>query len=597
MMPLIQGVILTLENSLAVSLVVKATFVMALAMVVELVPAHRSRASLRHTLLAAAFAVLPALPVAAILAPPLRILVSAPHPKRTAPLPSAAMPDVRVAPAQIMSPAGPRAAGFSMADWLSAAWLFGVMLFLLPLALGLKQARSLRRTAIPWQFGQSIAEGLARDAGIHRRVEVLLHERISGPTTYGAMKPVVLLPVDAQIWDAEDLNRALVHELEHVWRGDWMSHCLARVVCAVYWFHPLIWMVWRQFALDAERACDDAVLGRTEPTAYADQLVGLARRLSALRKSPGLAMANRADLSARVGALLDGRQQRGRAGVFSVALAWMAAAMLVVAVSPLAIVAAPQAAAPPLAAIPVQVSLPIAMPPIALAQLAAPPIPAPAAGVTSMKRFSANTSLIIVDVSIKDQDGKAIEGFGANDFAITEDGKAQSIWLFEFQKLLDSAGAQSSAVSSYYVLGYYTTNSRLDGSYRQIRVALKNNPAAKLDYRAGYYGSRVADLGSPDAGGANGTISSDITGPTVLSKVDPEYSEEARKAKYSGTVWLRIDVDTLGQVTRVVVTRSLGMGLDEKAMEAVTKWKFRPAMKDGKPVDAQSEVSVNFRLL
>jgi bla regulator protein BlaR1 len=104
-----------------------------------------------------------------------------------------------------------------------------------------------------------------------------------------------------------------------------------------------VWIAWRRLSLEAERSCDDAVLRSSEPTAYADQLVRLARRLSAA-KSPVLAMANRAHLAARVGAVLDGRQRRGRAGAFAVALASGAAAMLIIAISPLTLVAATQAA-------------------------------------------------------------------------------------------------------------------------------------------------------------------------------------------------------------------------------------------------------------
>src|SRR5262245_11024602 len=116
--------------------------------------------------------------------------------------------------------------------------------------------------------------------------------------TCGVLRPVVMLPDDAQRWDEKDLERAFVHELEHVRRCDWAVHCLARVACAAYWFHPLVWTAWRQLTLEAERACDDAVLGNSEATVYADQLLGLARRRSAVRRSPALAMANRSDLAA-----------------------------------------------------------------------------------------------------------------------------------------------------------------------------------------------------------------------------------------------------------------------------------------------------------
>ena len=79
--------------------------------------------------------------------------------------------------------------------------------------------------------------------------------------------------------------------------------------------------------------------------------------------------------------------------------------------------------------------------------------------------------------------------------------------------------------------------------------------------------------------------------------MEPEYSEEARKAKYQGTVLLYVEVDPSGKATNMRVLRSLGLGLDEKAMEAVKKWKFKPGYKDGKPVTVAATIEVNFRLL
>ena len=123
------------------------------------------------------------------------------------------------------------------------------------------------------------------------------------------------------------------------------ARSFARCACALYWFHPLVWVAWRRLSLEAERSCDDAVLAGSEATAYADQLVGLAQeRLSLAKRSPLVAMANRVDLATRVRAVLDVRQQRGRLGTLSVTLACAAAAVLVTAMSPLLIVAAPQAA-------------------------------------------------------------------------------------------------------------------------------------------------------------------------------------------------------------------------------------------------------------
>jgi TonB family protein len=88
-----------------------------------------------------------------------------------------------------------------------------------------------------------------------------------------------------------------------------------------------------------------------------------------------------------------------------------------------------------------------------------------------------------------------------------------------------------------------------------------------------------------------------VTAPSLLSKVEPEYSEEARKAKYQGVVTLYIQVDPDGRARNMRVLHSLGMGLDEKAMDAVRQWKFKPGTKDGRPVTVEALIEVAFRLL
>jgi len=106
--------------------------------------------------------------------------------------------------------------------------------------------------------------------------------------------------------------------------------------------------------------------------------------------------------------------------------------------------------------------------------------------------------------------------------------------------------------------------------------------------------------GPGDGGGFGGgvyKVGNGTTAPVVLYKKEPEYSEEARKAKYQGTVVLYIEVDPSGRAVNPRVLRSLGLGLDEKAMEAVRQWKFKPGYRDGKPVTVAAQIEVNFRLL
>jgi|KBSSwiStaDraftv2_1062776.scaffolds.fasta_scaffold624531_2 TonB family protein len=88
-----------------------------------------------------------------------------------------------------------------------------------------------------------------------------------------------------------------------------------------------------------------------------------------------------------------------------------------------------------------------------------------------------------------------------------------------------------------------------------------------------------------------------VTAPRVLVKIEPEYSEEARKARYQGSVMLRVIVDEHGAVRHIEVSRPLGLGLDEKAVDAVRKWRFQPGRQDGKPVPVWAMVEVFFRLL
>jgi periplasmic protein TonB len=107
-------------------------------------------------------------------------------------------------------------------------------------------------------------------------------------------------------------------------------------------------------------------------------------------------------------------------------------------------------------------------------------------------------------------------------------------------------------------------------------------------------------FGPGEGGGVGGgvyRVGGGVSQPAVIFKVDPEYSEEARKAKYSGTVMLAVIVTVDGQAKDIHVVKSLGMGLDEKAMEAVEKWKFKPGMKGGQPVNVRATIEVNFRLL
>lgn len=111
---------------------------------------------------------------------------------------------------------------------------------------------------------------------------------------------------------------------------------------------------------------------------------------------------------------------------------------------------------------------------------------------------------------------------------------------------------------------------------------------------------RGGGVGPGEGGGIGGgvfRVGGAVSAPEIVFKVDPEYSEQARKAKYQGTVVLRCIVQRDGTVRDIKVVQSLGLGLDEKAIEAVKQWKFRPGMRRGEAVDVTADIEVTFRLL
>ena len=324
--------------SFAATLLVKATLTLAVALAVT-GPARRSRAAARHVLLVAAFAVLLVLPAASFMMPPRGVRLPATPAASSAPVtavvPVMTSPSPTRLGAQESVDTSRSDSGMAASALLSAIWAAGALLRLLPVLAGTWHLRALRRSGSSCARGDALLRRLSAEAGLHRSIAVRVHGSIPGPMTYGTLRPVILLPLDAESWSDDALSRAMIHELEHVRRGDWLSQYMARIVGGLYWFHPLVWMAWRRLSLEAERACDDAVLRRSEATAYAHQLVLLAERLAATPGPPMLAMAACRDLSTRVRAVLDGAQARGRAGVLPVAAAIVVAALFIAAVAPL----------------------------------------------------------------------------------------------------------------------------------------------------------------------------------------------------------------------------------------------------------------------
>jgi protein TonB len=106
------------------------------------------------------------------------------------------------------------------------------------------------------------------------------------------------------------------------------------------------------------------------------------------------------------------------------------------------------------------------------------------------------------------------------------------------------------------------------------------------------YGSGYGD----NIGGGLERIGGQVSTPVLIYKVEAEFSEEARRNKYQGVVIVNIIIDKQGNPQNPRVVRALGMGLDEKAIDAIKQYRFKPAMKNGKPVAVQMNVEIDFHM-
>jgi beta-lactamase regulating signal transducer with metallopeptidase domain len=159
-------------------------------------------------------------------------------------------------------------------------WAGGILVCLTKTAIGRIGLKCLikRANAIEWVNRAGIIRQLSDSMGIKREVKVLDSVRCGVPFTCGILKPVVLLPADVENWPMERLQIVLVHEMAHVKRKDCLIRLLAKMICAIFWFMPFVWIAHRNLLIEQENACDAWVLSAgTKPAAYAQQIVDLVR--------------------------------------------------------------------------------------------------------------------------------------------------------------------------------------------------------------------------------------------------------------------------------------------------------------------------------
>ncbi|HEV7389640.1 MAG TPA: M56 family metallopeptidase [Gemmatimonadaceae bacterium] len=190
-------------------------------------------------------------------------------------------------------------------------WVLGCLGILSWLAIGRLRLRRIGRTSWPLNGNdwKRMLDEVRAEAGVTRTVKLSASPVVSTPLTWGWLSPVVLLPDDALDWGDEHRRIVLRHELAHIARKDSVTQLMAGFVCAIYWFHPLVWMLERRMRAECERVCDDRVVSLgTPPTEYASHLLEVARSARAFG-APGflsVAMARPSQLEGRLLAVLNG---------------------------------------------------------------------------------------------------------------------------------------------------------------------------------------------------------------------------------------------------------------------------------------------------
>jgi len=198
---------------------------------------------------------------------------------------------------------------------LPLLWALGFAAVLAWLAIGRVGLR--RIAAGSWPLDSSDWRAILDEerayAGVPKPVLLCSSSVVSTPLTWRSRAPVILLPEDALDWPETHRRIVLRHELAHIARGDSLTQLVAGFVCALYWFHPLVWIAERRLRAECERACDDNVVSLGTPAAeYAAHLLEVARSARAFGAAGFLsvAMARPSQLEGRLLAVLNESRRR-----------------------------------------------------------------------------------------------------------------------------------------------------------------------------------------------------------------------------------------------------------------------------------------------
>ena len=552
--------------TLLLDVALRSSAPMVIALLLHVVVGRRS-AALRHAVLAAGL-------LAAIAVAPLTVLM--PSWDVTIPVASQALPDATRPTIATATPgtfaaatAGAGAADSGVTAAVPATttgprldaesvvlglWLTGLLLAFARLFSGLARLARLSRAATVDADGDSLRllQRLTAAHGITRRVVLLTTTAAGVLGTWGLFRPVVLLPTQAHGWSRERLQVALSHELAHIRRGDWPLQVAADVVCALFWFNPLCWLLAARLRREAEFACDDAVLDTgDEAPAYASHLLDIARACCAPAAAhlPATPVARPSTLEGRITAMLD--THRNRQTLSRPALAGVVLTLIAIAVPSASFTLSAQAPGP--------------------------------GGLTGY--VYDNTGAILPGVEIELDGGR-----DARRSAVT-DGTGR----FAFDGVL---------------AGNYVLEARLPG-FRTLRnefaLAAPADWSRNITMQVGELQETVSVTAKRPAQAVPLVqaasrqrpvrVGGVIKVPRKVTDAHPVYPAELQDASLEGIVPIDALIGRDGTVTSVrVLTAEIHPAFARAAEEAVRRWVFTPTLLNGAPVEVQMGVTIRFSL-
>jgi TonB family protein len=549
----------------------------------------------------------------------------------------------------------------SLVNWrlaLLALWAAGAFLGFARMIAGSSAVWRARRNARPLT-DRALAVELAASLGIHRHVDFLESRAGSMPMTIGALHPALFMPSDSSEWSEDRRRSVLLHELAHISRGDVALQLFARVAFILYWWNPLVWVASRELTKERERATDDLVLhAGTRASDYAGHLLEIARtaRLTTSMGWAAIAVARRSQLEGRLMAILDAdvnRKTVGRAG------GWIATAVAVALVAPLAALHAQDAQKQAIPADvdafiraansqKNQEMLERAAKAAEEAQKydTAQALLQSAAAIRATVSGDQSEQYALGLMKLGDLEQKRKDVASAIDFytraanilgakpeavpALMYLGKAaigrkdfepaysffervqladrvQGLRAYMWMAIVRQLEGKPEQAESLYKEALATQDPQSLDAANTMQVyahflkgfRTRSEEVADLEARADAIRKTAAPLAVAQVALPAGVykIGGEVHQPALIRKVEPEYSELARIAGFSGSVQLSVVVGADGIPTNIQVRRPLGFGLDEKAIEAVSKWVFKPGVKGGEPVPVIAVIDVNFRLL